>query len=546
MLRLSTALVVMLALSLAGGSAALALLPSSGVEARADALADGYAARFAALPTGPAGVAAVTRAAIEDARYPLAAAAQTRSSTLAASLLGLYDALGVPVDAAEVERQADAVEPALAAQLATLVDAVADADRASDRILSSADAHLVADDLRTTLLLASLAGSDPSAPAEWRAMWDERAAALARADTGAIAQAATRVADALAAITLVAAPGCEPTLDLPFVQVLGTCDDTYTAANAIQVDFGGNDLYLNNAGSGLVGAIGAGLSWDMGDGEDTYVAFGSSQAMGLAAIGILVDDGGSDRYTLTQFGQGFATAGFGLLYDAGAGNDVYESPSSVDSIGTKAGALAAIGILVDEGGDDLYQQDGLDGFVYGAAGGHGWLLERGEGADTYVSRDLGVTLLDEYLGEFTGPVQVSAEVGGTAILYEEGGDDVYRCGDHVRQGCQGAAGAGSLSLLLDVAGNDQYLMGVSFSEELVPGVVVFPMGQGAGYGPSAPVGGGFLVDREGDDAYVAEKWAQGYGTVGLGVLLDEGGADAYTVGHEGGVWTGGTGIGVDR
>ena len=539
MRTLSLALVSLLLV--AGASSGLSLAPAPA--ARADAIATGYGAAVASLPTGAPGVAGVVRLALADAGYALAPQEATRSASLEGALLGLYDALRVDVDEREVARQAAEVDPALAVELAALVDAVADAHRASARVLSPEDRALVFGDLRTTMLLATFQDEKP----EWGAMWDERAAALARIDTGAVALAATRLADAVGSARLASGAGCEAVLDLPFVQVKGACDDTYTATNAFQVDLGGNDVYLNNAGAGLVGALGAGLSWDVGDGDDVYSAYTGAQGSGLAAVGILLDEGGDDRYSVVQFGQGFATGGLGLLFDAGAGNDVYESPRDPVTIATKGAGLAGIGILVDEGGTDSYHQDGLDGFVYGAAGGHGWLIERGAGADSYVSNDLPVTLLNEYLGEFTGPVQVSAEVAGSAILVDEGGDDVYQCGAHVRQGCQGAGGAASLALLLDQAGSDQYRMGVSFSAELVPGVVIFPMGQGAGYGPSAPAGVGLLVDRAGDDRYVAEKWAQGYGTVGLGVLLDEGGADAYSVaGSDGATWVGGTGVGVDR
>lgn len=517
-----------------------------------DAQADALAARWLALPTGRAGVHASVAQALAEAGVDAAPAAVEASPDLASAILALYDALGQPADAAlraEVARQAAGVPEGLALPLAALVDGVRAAHVASARILAPEDVALLAEDPALAMRLATLAGSDPTAPAEWQRLWRERAEALARVDRDALASAALALAGAAGAFDAqaVEASSCERVLALPFVEVGGPCDDVYAAPTALQVDLGGNDLYLNNAGAGLVGVLGAGLSMDLGAGADVYDAETQAQGFGLAAVGILYDEGGSDVYSITSFGQGMAFAGLGLLYDAGDGDDVYESVRAPTTIGTKAGALSGVGILVDEGGDDWYHQDGLDGFVYGAAGGHGWLLDRGEGEDVYLSQDLPITLLGQFLGEFAGPVQVSAEVGGTAVLVEEGGDDVYQCGDHVRQGCQAAGGAGALALLLDLGGDDQYRMGVSFSQELVPGVVIFPMGQGAGYGPSAPAGVALLDDEAGDDLYLAQKWAQGYGTVGVGALLDEAGADSYSVGAgDGQAWTGGTGVGVDR
>lgn len=446
--------------------------------------------------------------------------APARATTLERAILSLYDAARVPVDAtlrADVARQAASAPRDLAPSLAALVQATADAHRAGERILAPADRALLAQDLRLAMLRVTF--REGEAP-----VLD----ALARADLAQAAPAALRLA--LAAESLGGAySACERVLDLPFVQVGGACDDTYTATNLVQVDYGGDDTYLNNAGAGIAG-VGAGVSVDRGAGRDTYRAAGSAQGFGLGGIGLLLDEGGSDLYNLTQFGQGFAVAGFGLLYDAGDGDDVYESAADPGTIGTKAGGLGGVGVLVDEGGNDRYQQDGLDGFVYGAAGGLGLLVDQGDGADEYVSRDTYIELLGTPIGDIVGPIQVSAEVHATAILYEEGGDDRYQCGGHVRQGCQGAGGVGGFALLLDLAGNDRYALGESVSPVQLGLLPVFPSGQGVAYGEgSAPPGAGVGVLRDvtGDDVYVASAFAQGYATGGLGLLLDEAGADAY-------------------
>lgn len=527
--------------------------------------------RLQAIPPGRAGVLASVTEALRDGGYPVPAPSGATSSDLPAAILRLHRAIGHPVDPAAtltLRRDAAAVPGDVARALVPLVDAVTDAHLASRGILSPAELRVLTADPVLTARLVTLVGSAPEGSVDPRlaALWAERAEALRHVDRAALAQAAVDLAAAVSAFPLASAaptgaPCAAKLFTFPFIEVGDACDDTYTALNLVQVDLGGNDRYLNNAGSGLVG-VGAGVSLDLGPGNDTYRAPGQSQGFGLAGVGILYDEGGADRYNLTNFGQGAGVAGLGLLYDAGTANDTYESPHANDSVSTKASGLAGIGILVDEGGDDKYQQDGLDGFAYGAANGIGILLDRGNGKDNYTARDLPIILaaggiIDENLGNFTGPIQVSAEVGGTAILLDEGGDDLYRCGDHVRQGCQAAAGGAAFALLLDRAGNDRYLAGVSMSTHLseagIPlAIPIFSMGQGSAYGPSAGPGTALLLDQGGDDTYQAEKWAQGFGTAGLGLLVDEAGHDRYsiltaTAGNraDGQAWVDGSGLGLD-
>ena len=485
----------------------------------ADALSGEAAARLGALPDGQAGVAAVVREALRDAGDAGVEPRATRSADLASALLRLYDVEGVQVDAALVRAQASRVAAPQAASLTALVDAVADARVASRGILSADDVALLS---RDPAMAARLVTFDAPGSTDVRA-------ALERVDRAALAEAALRLADAVSSFDVVPPEGCEPVLDLPFVFVGGQCsDDTYSSEYFLQVDYGGADRYLVGAGAGIAG-VGVGVTLDYGGASDTYSAFSAAQGSAIAGAGILYDDGGSDSYTVTQFGQGCGVGGLGLLYDAGAGDDTYESPHE-GAISTKATSLAGLGLLVDEGGSDVYHQDGLDGFVYGAAGGMGLLVEKGEGDDQYVSRDQFVSIIAiGDLGNFTGPVQVSAEAGGTAILYEEGGNDLYQCGDHVRQGCQGAAGVDALALLLDQGGDDQYRMGVEIEPATYGPLPILSMGQGGAYGLATPQGPALAVlrDLSGNDIYQAQMWAQGYGTAGLGALLDNGGADSY-------------------
>ncbi len=89
------------------------------------------------------------------------------------------------------------------------------------------------------------------------------------------------------------------------------------------------------------------------------------------------------------------------------------------------------------------------------------------------------------------------------LILDLGGDDVYRN----RAG--GARPGLPFAIVIDLAGNDQYLSDDSFS-------------QGAGF-----LGAGFLIDLEGDDFYQAGALAQGNGIFGAGLLVDLEGRDHF-------------------
>ena len=459
-------------------------------------------------------------------------------------------------------------------EIAGLVDALV----LATRLTNEATRNTALDDPADAFRLAGAVAHD-AAPREVRERWRRVLARLGRVDLPKIVAAALVIAEAVADYDHVYGQS----LELPLVSVGGAGNTTHSEDLVLLIDESGNDTYLNNAGGPLYvlpagpgGAPTPGLAWDMGTGRDHYRRGRMGQGFGIGAPGILLDEGGRDLYEANEFGQGASSAGVGVLYDAGADADRYLSPSIKDRtrtgtgspIGTKASSLAGIGMLVDEGGADVYHQDRLDGLIYGAAGGLGLLASLGPERDLYRSRAKPAVILDQR-ETFLGPIEVSAEIAGAAILYEEGGNDRYECIGPVRQGCQAASGDDSLALLWDRGGNDVYSMDRSISVDIVREVLglhptaidhpIFPMGQGAGYGGGVPSGGsslGVLKDEEGDDVYRAEKWAQGYGTLGgIGVLHDSGGGvDRYkTVGAFNGRraddsrWIDGVvGIGVDE
>ena len=113
-------------------------------------------------------------------------------------------------------------------------------------------------------------------------------------------------------------------------------DDVYTAANWCQ-------------GCGYW--FGTGLLWD-GAGNDRYLANGWAGGSGAHfCIGCLVDEAGDDLHRVAQnwgpgYGHDFTV---GISCDL-AGNDRYEC-----SVGCGHAINRAVGILLDGGGDDVYE-----------------------------------------------------------------------------------------------------------------------------------------------------------------------------------------------
>ena len=91
------------------------------------------------------------------------------------------------------------------------------------------------------------------------------------------------------------------------------------------------------------------------------------------------------------------------------------------------------------------------------------------------------------------------------------------------------------ALIIDLGGNDKYFNHAGGSTRLNPFSVVIDLSgndtytstedfaQGAGL-----LGGGFLIDLEGDDIYTARNFSQGTGILGVGILADLAGRDQYT------------------
>lgn len=347
------------------------------------------------------------------------------------------------------------------------------------------------------------------------------------------------------------------------VRVAGTGDDHHPGDHVLVVDCAGRDRYTGTAGANpIVGT--AGLALDLA-GDDLYHSVleqdgyvDVAQGAGEAGVGILADEGGDDVY-LVESGSNWTHAqgagdlgGVGILHDA-AGDDLYQ----VDAEGSYvhavqgSGYLGGVGMLVDEGGSDARVariSPGADEPTAGAQGaglyGIGVLVDGGDRPDAYTAE------ITARVGAAQGASYgLHEEVGA---LVDEGGDDAYRFTavsvdtpcvvdlpeppddtDDVRSELRdsledppdeevSAAGLGLLCILEHLFDEGGITQG-------------WFAAQGASEG-----GTGILVDRAGDDTYVAaidgtgeedasDLSAQAGASLGEAYLLDGDGDDRYHV-----------------
>ncbi len=217
---------------------------------------------------------------------------------------------------------------------------------------------------------------------------------------------------------------------------------------------------------------------DLG-GNDRYLGRAGAGA-GFAALSI--DCAGDDHYKLPDVGAGCGLMGIGFAYDLG-GHDNFRAKSLAFGSG-----LAGVGLFYKDGGDDSYQSETLtQGF---GEFGIGILLDT-RGADLY-SAEL--------------YAQGAARTAGTGWLVDQAGDDTYRAGGRIL--------------------NSPLFSNVHYS---------FAQGYGGGYREdTGGIGGGvgLLSDAGGDDAYIAETYAQGASYwYSLGSLWDATGQDTYRAYH---------------
>jgi len=258
---------------------------------------------------------------------------------------------------------------------------------------------------------------------------------------------------------------------------------------ALVDDLAGRDVYRAHAFAQGAGYRGVGILRDH-KGNDLYdLGFAGQAYSGLSGIGFLFDRSGNDRYiaggrrpdydrndkrylsTAQGFSTGmrpFAGGGIAALVDL-AGNDTYEA----DVYGQGVGYWYSVGILLDLAGEDTYQL-----YQYGQGSGiHlslGLLSDEG-GNDFYSgyvlsqgsAHDYAVGILADHAGTDTYTADHNAQGraihNAFALLLEYGGNDAY----FARQSdlAQGIGNDGhfreygSLAILLDLGGKDQYSCG---------------------------------------------------------------------------------------
>jgi len=297
------------------------------------------------------------------------------------------------------------------------------------------------------------------------------------------------------------------------------------------LDVAGDDVYRAKdvcQGSCLAGA---GILIDYA-GNDTYVGVRRAQGEALGGVGILIDRAGSDRYHAALWAQGMGgPLGFGLLDDLDGKDHYYAGGLYINSYiddedhptpgyegwgqgmggGLRAVSNGGIGVILDGGGDDVYEYD------YLSHGGGYWC---GIG----FARDFGGN--DQRLG----PTR-KAYAGGQRTQ---------------RRFTRFSSGFGchyALGFLFDDEGNDTYnttIMGVGYAWDCSAGYLCDFAGNdrySGNEGVGAQAGFGTLYDYDGDDVYLGYK--QGQASSGISYhdlpgcggnfsfVIDYGGTDEY-------------------
>ncbi|NLI98712.1 HEAT repeat domain-containing protein [bacterium] len=225
------------------------------------------------------------------------------------------------------------------------------------------------------------------------------------------------------------------------------------------------------------------------------------------------------------------TANFAVIVDLG-GNDIYE--------GRVAGAVGGLGspvsFVLDLSGDDVYR-NGSKLVNQGAALFGSALLWDIEGDDSYNAFHIsqgaaifatGMLIDEEGVDSYrAGYFTQAAGNFGTGIMIERHGDDQYRS----YSWAQGLGGPLGYGLLADEEGDDIYYAGGQYLHmPLDPDQYrSFAQGFGFGWRDVSSGGIGFLYDKNGNDKYIGEVYAQATSYwFALGMMLDEQGNDLYT------------------
>lgn len=269
--------------------------------------------------------------------------------------------------------------------------------------------------------------------------------------------------------------------------------------------------------------VGTAIHVDLGTDADHYRSLRMSQGSGIFGAGVLVDEGGDDIYELEAMGQGAGSFGLGLLFDV-AGNDVRRAYTEAQGFAF----AAASGLLYDIAGDDQYLMDAGDPTVGGDP--LYFNAQRPGRANSTLGQGFGFGRR----ADFSDRAFMS---GGVGLLIDRTGGDRYR-GSIFAQGGGFWFGTG---ILADHRGNDSY-DGLWYAMSTGAHYALSFLLEGEGndtYGGELPrvnvtIAGGhdysaaFLIDEAGDDRYRGSRITIGGGNSnGMGFFADNGGDDVY-------------------
>jgi hypothetical protein len=285
-------------------------------------------------------------------------------------------------------------------------------------------------------------------------------------------------------------------------------------------------ISLSDSGRQGSGRLGAGLLYDLGDGDDRYTSLRMSQGVGILGVGVLFDGGGNDIYTVEAFGQGAGLLGIGVFLDRGGDIDRMRIWHAGQGFGTARG----VGIAIDTGGDNVWLAEPATGiadvlyFSFPDRGQSNQNLAQGMGAGLFPPDQRfpdrqpmggGMGVLFDLDGDDTytvGTYGIGAGVHhGMGFFIDAGGADVYVA----RYGAVGFGHTVGVGTFLELGGDDVYL---------VDGRVISSM-----LGHGSQLGAGVFTDFFGDERYQVPSTSGGVGTQnGAGVFFDLGGADDHT------------------
>ena len=320
----------------------------------------------------------------------------------------------------------------------------------------------------------------------------------------------------------------------------GQGDNVYEGDFAVIIDLGGDDVYRGRCG-GAMGELGNpyAVVIDLA-GDDYYDSHGKpvSHGAGFFGIGILIDCEGNDTYRSGAYSQGAGLFGAGILMDKDGADD-YRGEFFM-----QGAAHGGVGLLFDEGdGDDRYL---ASAWAQGFASTYGYGLLYDDGGDE-VYRTGGVyyhaPLLPHDYRSFSGGFGMGWRPragGGVAVLYDHGdGNDFY----NAEVMSFGSSYWYSLGILVDGGGNDHYSLahyGLGSGIHLSVGALYDISGDDQYRSRYGVVGGtphdlsvGIMVDGSGDDMYIVGDGWGGSLSNSFGLFIDRLGNDTYATRGEG-------------